>query len=149
MAKFPAFNLPGSDGSSHARKDIDGPYIVYFYPKDMTPGCTTESCEFRDNIKRLEKLGIHIYGISADSIARHEKFIAKHDLNFVLLSDEEHVLMEKIGVWAEKKMYGKTFMGIVRSTFLVAQDHTILREWRKVRVKGHVDEVLAAAEELL
>ncbi len=150
MAKIPAFNLPVVPGSTIARKDLTGtPYVLYAYPKDMTPGCTTESCDFRDNLARIQAKGVKLFGISADSTARHEQFIAKHDLSFPLISDEQSELLGKLGVWKEKSMYGKTFMGIERSTFLVGGDHTILREWRKVKVSGHVDEVLAAIDDLL
>ncbi len=145
MAKFPAFSLAGSDGKTYKSKDLKGsPYIIYFYPKDMTPGCTTEACDFRDSMSKLKRAGIPVFGVSADPMARHEKFIAKYDLNFVLLSDEDKKLIEKAGLWVEKNMYGKKIMGILRSTFLVDADGAIVQEWKKVKVKGHVDEVLEA-----
>lgn len=149
MAKFPAFSLPGSDGRVHKSKDLKGqPYIIYFYPKDMTPGCTTEACDFRDNMAKLKRAGVQVLGVSPDPVDRHNKFIDKHDLNFVLLADEDKKLIEKAGLWVEKNMYGKKMMGVLRSTFLVDADGNIFKEWRKVKVKGHVDEVLEAAKAL-
>lgn len=150
MAKMPAFSLPGSDGATHSAKSLAGtPYILYFYPRDMTPGCTTESCDFRDHHAEIRKLGVAVFGVSTDSLDSHAKFIAKEKLNFVLLADEDHALAEKLAVWKEKNMYGKTSMGIERSTFLVAADGTIAQEWRKVKVDGHVAEVVAAAKALV
>lgn len=149
MAKIPAFSLPGSDGKTWTAKDLAGkPAILYFYPKDMTPGCTTESCDFRDHHAALRKLGVQVFGISCDSLTSHAKFIAKEKLNFVLLTDEDHAFAEKLGVWGEKQNYGKTYFGIIRSTFLVDAAGGIAREWRKVKVDGHVAEVVAAAQEL-
>ncbi len=149
MAKFPAFSLKGSDGKTYKSKDLKGqPYIIYFYPKDMTPGCTTEACDFRDNMSKLKRAGVQVFGVSPDPLDRHDKFIDKYDLNFVLLSDEDKKLIEKAGIWVEKNMYGKKMMGVLRSTFLVDADGSIAQEWRKVKVKGHVDEVLAAAKAL-
>lgn len=150
MPKMPAFSLPGSDGATHSSKSLAGsPYVLYFYPRDMTPGCTTESCDFRDHHAELRKLGVQIFGVSADTLDSHAKFIAKEKLNFVLLADTEHALAEKLAVWKEKNMYGKISMGIERSTFLVDASGAIVREWRKVKVDGHVAEVIAAAKELL
>jgi peroxiredoxin Q/BCP len=150
MAKIPAFSLPGSDGKTWSAKDLKGtPYVLYFYPKDSTPGCTTEACGFRDNLARLALRGVTLLGVSPDSLKSHATFIAKQDLNFPLLADTEHVLAEKLGVWVEKSMYGRTYMGIERSTFLVGADGTILQSWRNVKVPGHVDEVLAAVEKNL
>jgi len=148
--KMPAWKLPAHTGDTVASKDLKGrPYVLYFYPRDNTPGCTTESCDFRDNLKRLEGAGVAVFGVSADSLASHEKFAAKYDLPFPLLSDADHTLMDKLEVWGLKKFMGKESMGVIRSTFLVDADGKIVREWRKVKVKGHVDEVLqAVAEEL-
>lgn len=115
--------------------------ILYFYPKDNTSGCTQEACDFRDNINRLTSKAT-VIGVSPDSVKSHIKFKEKHDLNFLLISDPEHILGEKYGVWKEKSMYGKKYMGIERSTFLLDKDGNIEKEWRKVKVKGHVDEVL-------
>lgn len=149
MTAMPSFSLPGSDGATHSSKSLAGkPYVLYFYPRDMTPGCTTESCDFRDRQPAFRKLGIPVFGVSTDSLERHAKFIAKESLNFVLLSDEEHALAEALGVWKEKNMYGKKSWGIERSTFLVDAKGKIVREWRKVKVDGHAEEVAAAAADL-
>ena len=115
--------------------------ILYFYPKDNTSGCTQEACDFRNNINRITTKAT-VIGVSPDSIKSHIKFKEKHDLNFLLISDPEHILAEKYGVWKEKSMYGKKYMGIERSTFLLDKDGNIEKEWRKVKVNGHVDEVL-------
>lgn len=150
MAKIPAFSLPGSDGKTWSAKDLKGtPFVLYFYPKDSTPGCTTEACGFRDNLARLALRGVTLLGVSPDSLKSHATFIAKQDLNFPLLADTEHVLAEKLGVWIEKSMYGRNYMGIDRSTFLVGADGTILESWRSVKVPGHVDAVLEAVEKHL
>jgi len=149
MAKFPAFSLPGSDGKTWTLKDLAGqPFVVYFYPKDATPGCTVEACDFRDRQPDFSKAGVQVVGVSPDPLTSHAKFIAKQKLNFVLLADEQHALADKLGVWGEKSMYGKTFMGVERSTFLVDADGAIVQEWRKVKVDGHVAEVLTAAKGL-
>jgi peroxiredoxin Q/BCP len=150
MAKIPAFSLPGSDGKTWSSKELKGStYVLYFYPKDSTPGCTTEACDFRDNFARLALRGVKLFGISPDSLKSHANFIAKQELTFPLLTDAEHVLAEKLGVWIEKSMYGRTYMGIDRSTFLVGADGAIVKEWRGVKVAGHVDAVVAAVEEHL
>ncbi len=115
--------------------------ILYFYPKDNTSGCTQEACDFRDNINRLTKYAI-VLGVSPDSIKSHKSFKEKQSLNFILLSDSEHLLAEKYGVWKEKSMYGRKYMGIERSTFILDENGNIEKEWRKVKVKGHVDEVI-------
>ncbi len=115
--------------------------ILYFYPKDNTSGCTQEACDFRDNLNRLTSKAT-IIGVSPDSIKSHQKFKANHNLNFLLLSDPEHKLAEKFGVWKEKSMYGRKYMGIERSTFILDKEGNIEKEWRKVKVKGHVDEIL-------
>lgn len=115
--------------------------ILYFYPKDNTAGCTQEACDFRDNINRLTKY-VEVVGVSPDSIKSHQSFKEKQSLNFILLSDAEHLLSEKYGVWKEKSMYGRKYMGIERSTFVLDKNGNIEKEWRKVKVKGHVDEVL-------
>ncbi len=115
--------------------------ILYFYPKDNTSGCTQEACDFRDNLNRLTSKA-QVIGVSPDSIKSHVKFRENHGLNFPLISDPEHKLAEKYGVWKEKSMYGRKYMGIERSTFILDKDGNIEKEWRKVKVKGHVDEVL-------
>ena len=115
--------------------------ILYFYPKDNTSGCTQEACDFRDNINRLTSFAT-VIGVSPDSIKSHLKFKEKQSLNFILLSDPEHKLAEAFNVWVEKSMYGRKYMGIERSTFVLDENLNMIKEWRKVKVKGHVDEVL-------
>ncbi len=115
--------------------------ILYFYPKDNTSGCTQEACDFRDNINRLTSFAT-VIGVSPDSIKSHLKFKEKQSLNFILLSDPEHKLAEAFNVWTEKSMYGRKYMGIERSTFVLDENLNIIKEWRKVKVKGHVDEVI-------
>ena len=145
--KAPAFTLPGDDGDKHKLSDHKGQWVVlYFYPKDNTPGCTTEACDFRDNLARLQAAGAVVYGVSKDSLESHERFRDKHELNFVLLSDPELKVHEKYGAHGEKKMYGKTTMGVIRSTFLIDEAGKVAKAWRKVRTKGHVDKVLEELE---
>ena len=115
--------------------------ILYFYPKDNTSGCTQEACDFRDNINRLTSFAT-VIGVSPDSIKNHLKFKEKQSLNFILLSDPEHKLAEAFNVWVEKSMYGRKYMGIERSTFVLDENLNIIKEWRKVKVKGHIDEVI-------
>jgi peroxiredoxin Q/BCP len=147
--KFPSFSLAGSDGQTHTLKQYRGaPLVVYFYPKDNTTGCTAQACAFRDAYAGFKRAGVPVLGVSPDPLASHLKFVAKHDLPFPLLVDEGHRLASELGVWAEKTLYGRKFMGIVRSTFLVDATGTIAREWRKVKVNGHVDEVVAAVKEV-
>jgi len=145
----PFFDLPINGGGSLSLSSLKGKNIVlYFYPKDSTPGCTTEAQEFRDNLDAFEEAGTIVVGASKDSLKRHDNFVEKQSINFPLLSDEEGVLCEAYGVWKEKKNYGKTYMGIERSTFLIDKEGKIAKVWRKVRVKGHVAEVLEAAKAL-
>ena len=118
--------------------------IIYFYPKADTPGCTKESCEFQTNLKKFNNLKTQIVGISKDSVAKQKKFAQKFNLKFNLLSDESTDICEKFGVWIEKSMYGKKYMGIERSTFLIDEKGKLVKEWRKVKVPGHADEVLEA-----
>jgi peroxiredoxin Q/BCP len=120
--------------------------VIFFYPKDNTPGCTTESLEFTAAAKDFDKANTAIVGVSADSLKKHDNFIAKHQLSMPLISDEDHVLLNAFGVWVEKSMYGKKFMGIERATYLISQEGKISQIWRKVKVKGHVEAVLAAAQ---
>ena len=120
--------------------------ILYFYPKDNTSGCTQEACDFRENKNRWSAKA-QVVGVSPDSIKSHLSFKEKQGLNFILLSDPEHILAEAFGAWGEKSMYGKKYMGIIRSTFLINEQGEVVKEWRKVKVKGHVDEVLSALEE--
>lgn len=150
MARLPAFALSAADGTTVRSRDLKGtPVVLYCYPKDLTPGCTTEACDFRDRWRALRRLGVGLYGVSPDPVERHRRFAAKHDLPFVLLSDPDHVLLEKLGAWGEKRFMGRTYQGVLRSTFLVDEAGRIVRDWRDVRVKGHAEEVLAAARELV
>ena len=147
--KAPAFSLVGDDGVTHALADHAGkPVVVYFYPRDDTPGCTVEACNFRDNLNRVAARGAVVYGVSKDSVASHVKFKKKHGLNFTLLADEALVAQKAYGVWGQKMMYGKPIVGTIRSTFLIDGKGNLARVWPKVRVEGHVDEVLAALEAL-
>lgn len=148
MKKLPSFSLPASDGKIYTDADFaKGMIILYVYPKDMTSGCTLESQEFRDAYSELKKRGVEVFGLSKDSLVSHEKFCAKESLTFPLLSDETFSLLKALDVWKEKSMYGKTYFGAERSTFLI-QEGTIVREWRKVKVPGHVAEVLDAVKAL-
>lgn len=135
--------LKANGGGEVSLSDFRGKYVVlYFYPKDMTPGCTTEACDFRDNHESFKELDAVIVGVSPDPVSKHEKFIDKHELPFELLADEDHALAEDFGVWTLKKNFGKEYMGIERSTFVIDKEGKLMKEWRKVRVKGHVEEAL-------
>jgi thioredoxin-dependent peroxiredoxin len=139
----PDFILPASNGDMVKLSDYRGKNVVlYFYPKDMTPGCTTEACDFRDEHKNFEELDTVILGVSPDPIGRHEKFIEKHGLPFLLLADEEHKVAESYGVWKLKKNFGKEYMGIERSTFIIDKEGKLAGVWNKVKVKGHVADAL-------
>lgn len=141
--KAPDFTLPQTDGSSFSLKSCKGKNIIlYFYPKDMTPGCTMEACDFRDSSIKLKKLGAVVLGVSKDSVERHQKFTDKEKLNFPLLSDEDGQVCKAYGVWQQKTLYGKKFMGIVRSTFVIGKTGKIVKVFDKVKVNGHVEEVL-------
>ena len=144
--KAPDFTLPTDGGGEVSLKKLKGRKIVlYFYPKDDTPGCTTEACGFRDLMPDFSKAGAEIVGISRDSVKRHDNFKAKYDLPFTLASDEDGTVCEAYGVWVEKVNYGRKYMGIERSTFLIDENGRIAGIWRKVRVKGHVEAVLDMA----
>lgn len=144
-SKAPAIKLKDDTGQSVSLSDYKGKKVIlYFYPKDSTPGCTTESCDFRDNLNRFVKSGAAVLGLSADSVESHRKFKEKQGLNFPLLSDPDHAALEAYGVWQEKSLYGRKFMGIVRTTVIIDEAGTIARVFPKVKVNGHVDEVLAA-----
>jgi thioredoxin-dependent peroxiredoxin len=141
----PDFNLIGSDGRDHKLSDYRGKKVIlYFYPKDNTPGCTTEACDFRDNIKTINDLNTVVIGISKDSLNSHSKFIEKLNLPFILLSDEEKIVCELYDVIKEKNMYGKKVLGIERSTFIIDENGILVKEFRKVKVKDHIKEVLDA-----
>lgn len=147
---IPAFDLPTDGGGRLSTESLSGQaFVLYLYPKDDTPGCTKESISFTGAVDDFAAAGVTILGLSKDSVKSHDKFVAKHDLGIKLLSDEEGGLVEALGAWVEKSMYGKTYMGIDRSTFLVGKDGTVLKAWRKVKVPGHVEEVLKAAQELV
>ena len=140
----PDFKLEGSDGKMHSLSDYRGKTVIlYFYPKDNTPGCTTEACDFRDNIDEFNNSDAIIIGISKDSIASHNKFITKHSLPFLLLADEEKKVCELYDVIKEKNMYGKKTLGISRSTFIINPDGILVNEFRNVRVKGHIENIIA------
>ncbi|TGK42726.1 thioredoxin-dependent thiol peroxidase [Leptospira andrefontaineae] len=143
-SKAPSFTTLNQDGEKVSLKDMAGKkgLVLYFYPKDQTPGCTTEACDFRDNFARLKKEGYNVVGVSKDSVKSHQKFIEKQELNFTLLSDEDGSICEAYGVWQLKKFMGREFMGILRTTFLIGTDLKILKVYPKVSVKGHVDEIL-------
>jgi len=147
--KAPAFTLTADDGQKVRLSELKGqPVVVYFYPRDDTPGCTREACAFRDQSAALKKLGAKVLGISADSTASHEKFRDKFKLNFPLLSDPDHAVAEKYGAWREKNMYGKKSMGIQRSTFLIDSGGKVAKVWKAVKVDGHDAQVIAAIKEL-
>jgi len=147
--KAPDFTLPTDGGGTLRLKDLRGKKVVlYFYPKDDTPGCTKEACGFRDALPDFSKLDAVVVGISKDSVARHDKFKAKYELPFTLAADEDGKVCEAYGSWVEKSMYGRKYMGIDRATFLIDETGTLRAEWRKVKVPGHVEAVLAAAQGL-
>lgn len=147
--KAPAFNLPSSNGKKVKLSLFAGnPVVVYFYPKDNTPGCTIEAKGFQANAAQFEKAGVPILGISPDSVDSHCKFADKYGLGFMLLSDEKHETAEKYGVWVEKNMYGKKYWGVQRSTFLIDREGKIAKVWSKVNPQGHAEEVLEAAKKL-
>jgi thioredoxin-dependent peroxiredoxin len=148
-AKAPDFNLPADDGTKVKLTAFKGtPVVLYFYPKDDTPGCTKEACAFRDQKAALVKLGANVFGVSADDVASHVKFRDKFKLNFPLLADTDHKIAEKYGAWREKNMYGKKSMGIQRSTFLIDRDGKVAKVWKRVQVDGHDEDVIAALKSL-
>ena len=145
----PDFTLPASGGGEVTLSALRGsPVVLYFYPRDDTSGCTKEAIAFTGLKDAFEAAGVKVFGISKDSVASHDKFVSKHDLGVTLLSDEGSDTCENYGVWKEKSMYGKTFWGIERSTFLIDAEGRIAREWRKVKVPGHAEEVLEAVKAL-
>ena len=143
----PAFNLPDQAGQTHRLSQYKGLWVVlYFYPKDDTPGCTTEACDFRDAQAQLTKRGAVVLGISPDAEASKAKFAGKHKLNFPVLADQGAAVCTKYGVWQEKSMYGKTYLGVVRTTYLIDPSGKVAQRFDKVKVKGHADAVLAALD---
>ena len=146
----PSFSLLDQSGKTHTLEDYKGQYLViYFYPKDNTPGCTKESCKFRDNLNNFKDLNCSILGVSADSAASHEKFISKYDLNFPLLVDSEKEMLDAYGAWGEKNNYGKKYMGIIRSTVIIDPQGKIAKHWKTVRgAEDHPEKVLEALKEI-
>jgi peroxiredoxin Q/BCP len=141
--KAPAFTLLSTEGKEISLHDFKGKKIVlYFYPKDDTPGCTKEACSFRDNLARVKKKGAVVLGVSADAIKSHQKFTEKYDLNFPLLSDESREVLKAYGVWKKKSFMGKSYMGIERTTFIIDEQGKIIHIFSKVKVDGHVEEIL-------
>ncbi|WP_144553056.1 thioredoxin-dependent thiol peroxidase [Bacillus sp. X1(2014)] len=148
--QVPNFELEANTGETVSLSNFRGTNIVlYFYPKDMTPGCTTEACDFRDQIQQFTEVDAVILGVSPDPVDRHQKFVEKYGLPFLLLADTEHQLADIFGVWKLKKNFGKEYMGIERSTFIIDKEGNLVKEWRNVKVKGHVDEALTYIREQL
>ena len=147
--KAPDFTLPDQEEQTHKLSDYKGQWILlYFYPKDDTPGCTKEACSMRDNLPKFGKTKAKIFGISVDSVASHKKFADKYKLNFTLLADENKKVVEKFGVWQEKSMYGRKYFGTVRDSFLINPEGKIVKIYRKVKPEQHAAEVLADIKEL-
>jgi len=147
--KSPAFTLAADDGTKVRLSELKGsPVVLYFYPRDDTPGCTREACAFRDRKAEIKKLGATVLGVSPDTVERHVKFRDKYELNFRLLADPEHKVAEKYGAWREKNMYGKKKMGIQRSTFLIDASGKVAKVWQRVKVDGHDDQVIEALKDL-
>ena len=147
--KIKDFPLVSTDEKKSKLKDYLGKnLILYFYPKDLTPGCTSESIEFNENLTKIRRLGWDVVGISRDSIKSHHKFIEKHNFKFSLISDENEKICKLFDVIKEKSLYGRKYMGVDRSTFIINEKGIVVREWRSVKVKGHVDEVLEAIKQL-
>lgn len=145
--KAPAFSIETTAGKRRLADYAGGWLVLYFYPKDDTPGCTQEALDFSAHAKGFEQAGARVLGVSRDSLTRHEKFAAKHGLTIELGADEDGKVSDAYGAWGEKSMYGRSFMGMIRSTFLIGPDGKIARIWPKVRVRGHAEEVLAAIRE--
>ena len=147
--KAPAFNLPDQHGVKHALKDYAGSWVLlYFYPKDDTPGCTKEACSFRDNLPSFKKLDVQVFGASVDPVKKHAKFAEKYELPFTLLADEEKTLVNDYGVWAKKKFLGREYMGILRMSFLIDPKGKIAKIYEDVKPTEHVEEVLADLKKL-
>ena len=147
--KAPSFTLKDQDEKTHKLSDYEGrPVVLYFYPKDDTPGCTAEACAFRDNLPKFKPGKAAILGVSILDEASKAKFATKFDLNFPLLADPDHAVADKYGVWQERSMYGRTYMGVARVTYLIGPDGKVVQRWDKVKVEGHADEVLAAVNNI-
>ena len=148
--RAPEFNLPSNNGQKISLKDFKSKknVVLYFYPKDDTPGCTVEACGFRDSIKRIENDNAVVFGVSPDKVSSHEKFIKKFNLPFLLLSDEDHQMSTDYGVWVEKSMYGRKYMGIERTTFIIDKEGKIAKIFEKVKPQGHDEEVIEALKAL-
>ena len=145
----PLFSLPNQDNAEISLRDFRGSYVVlYFYPKDKTPGCTTEACDFRDSMESLNALGAVVLGVSPDSVKSHQSFIGKESLNFTLLSDTNKEVLKMYGAFGVKKLYGKEYEGVIRSTFLIDPQGKIAHIWKNVKVKGHIEEVREKLEAL-
>ncbi len=148
--RAPAFTLTADDGSKVRLSEQKGsPVVLYFYPKDDTPGCTKEACAFRDAEKKLMKLGAKVFGVSPDDVESHEKFRDKYNLNFPLLADPGHKVADKYGAWREKNMYGKKSMGIQRCTYVIDANGKVAKLWKRVKVDGHDEQVLKVLQELV
>jgi peroxiredoxin Q/BCP len=148
--KAPSFSLNDQNGNVHRLADYAGrPVVLYFYPKDDTPGCTTEACAFRDNLPQFKKSKAAVLGVSILDEASKARFAAKHDLTFPLLADADHAVGEKYGVWQKKSLYGRQFMGIVRTTYLIGGDGKVVKRFDNVKVNGHAEAVLAAVDTLV
>ena len=147
--KVPAFTLKDQNGKSHSLTDYAGrPVVLYFYPKDDTPGCTKETCDFRDHLPRFKTAKAAVFGVSILDEASKARFAAKHQLTFPLLADADHAVAEKYGVWQKKSMYGRSFMGLARTTYLIGGDGKVVKRWDNVKVSGHADAVLEAVNVL-
>ncbi len=146
--KAPAFKGQTSDGPVSLSSLKGSNVVLYFYPKDDTPGCTLEACAFRDTLPRFKKMNVCVFGVSKDTLAKHEKFAKKYELPFPLISDEDGSICESFGVWVEKSMYGRKYMGIERATYLIDKAGIIRNIWRKVKVPGHAEDVLKSVKEL-
>ena len=147
--KAPDFAMKDQDGKTHRLKDYAGrPLVLFFYPKDDTPGCTKEACDFRDAMPDFKSAKAAVLGVSILDVASKARFARKHQLSFPLLADEDHAVAEKYGVWKKKSLYGRSFMGLVRTTLLIGPDAKVARRWDNVKVDGHADAVLEALEEL-
>lgn len=148
--KAPNFNLPDENGNIHKLEDYKGKWLIlYFYPKDDTPGCTKEACNFRDSSEEYKKLGVSILGVSKDNVKSHKKFAEKHKLNFPILADESGEVIKSYGAWGEKSMFGKKYMGILRNTYLINPKGEIQKEYKGVKPEFHNEEVLKELNEVI